>query len=138
MAQEVDVKDSILLCTKKILGISADYDVFDVDVITHINTVFADLLQLGIGPENGYEIEDETALWSDYLGDNLRFGMVKSYMYLRVQSLFDPPATGFHLEARQKQIDKMEWRINVARETTDWVDPNPPPVPVDDPFADGP
>lgn len=136
MAQEVSQTDSILQSTKKILGIMPDYTEFDLDIIAHINTVFSDLSQLGIGPSDSFEIVDENATWDSYLDGNPKFNSVRTYMYLRVQSFFDPPTTSFHLDSRQKQIDKMEWRLSVERESTEWVDPNPPPVVIPDPFAD--
>ena len=108
--------DSILTSTKKILGIDEDYEAFDVDVVTHINGVFSTLNQLGIGPEEGFMIDDKSDLWSDFLGDNLRLNNVKTYMYLRVRMLFDPPTTSYLIEALNTQVKELEWRINVNRE----------------------
>lgn len=105
--------DSILTKTKKMLGITEDYEEFDIDVVTHINSVFARLFQLGIGPENGYMIEDKATQWVDYLGDALYLNNVKSYMYMRVRVLFDPPATSFALAAIQSQIDEEEFRLSL-------------------------
>lgn len=117
--------DSILDSTKKILGFVADNTAFDVDVIMHINTVFSDLEQLGIGPAEGFAIEDATPTWEDYLGTDLRLNNIKSYTYLRVRMLVDPPATSYLLNAMKDQIRELEWRINVRREDTSWVDPTP-------------
>lgn len=127
------VEQSILSLTKKALGLAPDYNFFDPDIIMHINSVFADLTQLGVGPNTGYEIVDDAALWSDYLAGNKQLNAVKSYMYLRVRLLFDPPDVGFSLTAIKEQIDKAEWRLNVAVETpadlvvveTDPYDPYP-------------
>lgn len=116
--------DSILDSTKKILGIDPEYTAFDIDIITHINSVFSTLDQLGIGPEGGFMIEDNTATWSEFLGSDPRLNPVKTYMYLRVRLAFDPPATSFHLDAMQKQIQEHEWRLNVYRESSHWVDPS--------------
>lgn len=108
--------DSILNSTKKVLGIAEDDDSFDLDILMHINTVFTTLHQLGIGPLDGFMIEDSETTWSDYLEDNTNLNAVKSYMYVRVKLLFDPPSTSFAIEAMQKQITEFEWRLNVYRE----------------------
>lgn len=105
--------DSIVNKTKKILGIEADYDAFNIDIITHINSVFSDLVLLGIGSEVGFAIEDETTEWSSYLESKLYLNQVKSYMYLRVRLLFDPPSTSFAIDAMQKQIEKYEWLLSL-------------------------
>lgn len=123
------MNQSILNCTKKILGISEDYTAFDEDIITHINSVFSTLTQLGIGPEEGFIIEDDSAEWADFFGDDLQYHSVKSYVYLRVRMLFDPPTTSYVLTAMEKQIQELEWRLNVHREETEWVDPNLPVTP---------
>jgi hypothetical protein len=119
------VEKSILKSTKKILGIAPDYLAFDLDVITHINSVFVTLAQLGIGPEEGFMIEDDTTEWEEFLGPSPLQNSVKSYMHLRCRLLFDPPATSFHLASMEKQVQELEYRMNVQRESIDWVDPNP-------------
>lgn len=126
------MEDSILRSTKKILGIDPEYTVFDLDIITHINTAFSTLNQLGVGPVNGFAIEDDTAVWSDYTVDELKFNAVKTYVHLRVRLIFDPPTTSYLINAFEKQVEQLEWRLNVSREETDWVDPDSPVVIVDD------
>lgn len=111
--------ESILNSVKKILGIGADYDAFDTDVIVHINSTFSTLNQLGLGPEEGFMIEDESAVWGDFLLDDKRLNNVKTYVYLRVRVLFDPPTTGFTLTAMREQIQELEWRLSVYREGRD-------------------
>lgn len=108
------VPDSILDSTKKILGLDSDYPHFDIDIVMHINSVFSGLTQLGVGPEDGFEIEDSSTLWVEYLGANKKINLVKSYMYLKVRMLFDPPTTSFDITAKQEQIKEFEFRINVA------------------------
>lgn len=117
-------EDSILTSTKKILGIDADYTAFDVDIIMHINTVFSVLNQLGIGPENGFVIEDATATWDTFLGADPLLNSVKTYVYLRVRLLFDPPTTSFLLAAMKEQYQELEWRLNVKREGESWTSPS--------------
>ena len=108
--------DSILNSVKKILGIASDYDAFDTDIIIHINSVFSTLTQLGLGPNEGFMIEDASAVWEDFLLGDKRLNAIKTYVYLRVRVLFDPPTTGFVLAALQEQIKELEWRMNVVRE----------------------
>jgi hypothetical protein len=122
------VIDSILTSTKKVLGIDEDYTAFDEDILMHINSVFSTLNQLGIGPVDGFAIEDDTATWDSFLGSNPKFNSVKSYMYFKVRMMFDPPTTSFLIAAMQQQEQELTWRLNVLREETDWVDPDPDPV----------
>lgn len=110
------MSDSILESTKKVLGLPPEYTVFDSDIIMHINSVFTTLNQLGIGPEHGFAIEDSSTTWTSYLGTQLGYSPVKSYMALRVRLLFDPPATSFHITAIKEQIQEFEWRLSVQRE----------------------
>lgn len=118
------METSILKSVKKILGISADYTAFDLDIVVHINSVFSVLQQMGVGPTAGFSIEDDTANWVDFLGTDNGLNMVKSYMYLKVRMLFDPPGTSFHLESMNKMVQEAEWRINLHREwMLDPVDP---------------
>ncbi len=106
--------DSILTSIKKLLGIAEEYDHFDPDIIMHINTVFSVLTQLGVGPPSGFSITDKTAVWSDYEKSDSRLEMLKSYMYLKVKLLFDPPLGTASIEAINRQISELEWRINVT------------------------
>jgi hypothetical protein len=132
------MEQSILTSTKKILGIAADYTVFDLDIITHINTAFSTLTQLGVGPADGFMIEDDSAQWTDFdpVDDDRQYNAVKSYIYLRVRLLFDPPTTSYLITALEKQVQELEWRLNVYREDTDWVNPNPPREYPEGPFGE--
>lgn len=114
---KISVNDSILKTVRKMIGPSHECDVFDVDLIVHINSVFATLNQLGVGPEDGFEIEDNAAVWGDYIGSDKRFNGVKSYMYLKTRLLFDPPASSVIVAAMEKQAVEYEWRLNVAAES---------------------
>lgn len=115
--------DSILNSIKQLLGIPADYDVFDVNVLMFINTAIATLTQLGVGPTEGFSVVDDTATWDSFLGDDDRLNMVQTYVYARVRLLFDPPTSSFLVEALEKQAVELEWRLNVQREGESWVDP---------------
>jgi hypothetical protein len=118
------VNTSILTSTKMALGLAEDYTAFDPQIIMYINSVFSTLNQLGVGPDVGFMIEDKDATWSSFLGSDPRLNHIKTYVYLRVRLLFDPPTTGFTTTAIEKQITELEWRLNVQREDTEWVDPN--------------
>jgi hypothetical protein len=126
------VETSILTSTKKILGIDKDYTAFDEDIITHINTALSTLTQLGVGPVGGFVIEDDSAVWGDLIGIDKQFHSVKSYVFLRVRMLFDPPTTSYLISAYEKQLQELEWRLNVHSEETDWVDPDPEEVVIDE------
>jgi hypothetical protein len=119
---------NILQSVKKTLNLAADYEAFDQDVIMHINAVFSTLHQLGVGPGTGFAIEDGGETWQQFLGNDPRLNNIKTYIYLRVRLLFDPPTTGFHVTAMKEQISELEWRINTHREDTQWTDPTPPVV----------
>lgn len=109
--------DSILVSIKKMLGIGEDDTNFDQDVMIDINTAIMFLNQLGIGPENGFSITGSTEKWSDLLGDRLDLDAVKTYVYLKVRLMFDPPSSAFVLESIDRQITQLEWRLNVQAET---------------------
>lgn len=107
--------ESILTSIKKLLGVPEDYDHFDADIIMHINTVFTILTQLGVGPSKGFRIEDETTTWDEFVStDSLLYESVKSYIFLKVKLLFDPPLSGTVIESYNRQISELEWRLNVT------------------------
>lgn len=118
--------NSILTSTKKILGIADGYTVFDPDIITHINSAFSTLTQLGIGSSAGFMIVDDTAVWDDFIVDDHQYNAVKSYIFLKVRQLFDPPQTSYLISAVERQITEFEWRLNTHREETEWIHPDPP------------
>lgn len=110
------MEESILISTKKNLGLESSYTAFDLDVLTHINAAFSTLNQLGVGPPEGFFVEDSSAVWSEFGVPPNQLHTVKSYIYLKVRMLFDPPTTSFHTEAMNRQIAEYEWRLNVFRE----------------------
>lgn len=105
--------ESILTSIKKILGIYAEDTSFDVDIIMHINTVFMILRQMGIGPAEGFSIRDSYNTWDEYLSDNVLLESVKTYIALKVRLIFDPPASSAVMEAINRTISELEWRLNV-------------------------
>lgn len=111
--------DSILTSIKKVLDVPENYTQFDANIIMHINSVFADLAQMGVGPANGFMIEDKSSTWDEFTNDNLLLNSVKSYMNLRVKILFDPNSIGSStLAAYERQISQWEWRLNIVGETS--------------------
>ncbi len=110
--------DSILQSIKKLLGIAADYNQFDTDIIIHINSVFAILKQLGVGPENGFAISGEYDIWSDFIPkENTQLQDVITYVYLKVKLIFDPPLSASVIESMKQTISELEWRLNVEAES---------------------
>ena len=110
------MSNSVLTSTKKILGIDEAYTVFDQDIITHINATFSVIQQLGVGPISGFFITDATTLWSDLDVPPEQLAMIRTYVFLKVRSLFDPPNTSFLINATEKQLQEYEWRLNNFRE----------------------
>jgi hypothetical protein len=103
--------ESILDSIKAQLGIEKEYRHFDAQIITHINSVFMTLNQLGVGPDSPYYIEDELSTWYEFLNGRMDLNAVKTYMGLCVRLLFDPPTTSFVLDATQRAISELEWRL---------------------------
>lgn len=106
--------ESILTSIKKMLGITEEYEHFDADLVMHINSVFSILTQLGVGPTEGFVINDKTAAWSDFISNDAALQLVKSYVYLKVRLLFDPPLGSGVIESINRQISEFEWRLNVT------------------------
>ena len=128
------METSILKTTKKNLGLAADYTDFDPEIIGYINTALATMTQVGVGPTEGFQIQDEFAEWGHLLGGDPRLNAVINYVSMSVRLMFDPPATSFGINAIQEQLNQMVWRIEVA------ANPAPTPVPhqvlLPNPFAD--
>lgn len=112
---------SILKSTKKILGLGVEYTPFDLDIVTHINGVFTTLEQLGVGLEGGFFITGDEETWDEFMGIEPQWNLVKTYVYLKVRLLFDPPTTSFAIAAMEKQVQEMEFRLMVRAD---------PPLPI--------
>ena len=106
--------NSILTSIKKLLGIDESYEAFDKDIIMHINSVFSILNQLGVGPEGGFSISDKDSVWIDFIQDATDLEMVRSYVYLKVRLMFDPPSAAALIDSMNQMINEYEWRLNVA------------------------
>lgn len=118
------MEESILLSIKKMLGLGDDYDVFDMDIMIHINMVFNILNQIGCGPKEGFSIKSYNEVWSDYLGDSRKLEMVKTYVYLKVRQIFDPGTSSALNNAIDAQIKELEWRISVQVDPGEKEEPN--------------
>lgn len=108
--------ESILTSIKKLLGIAEEYTHFDADIIMHINSVLAILTQIGVGPTAGFAIEDDLAVWNDFISDNVKLGFVKTYVHMRVKLLFDPSASSAVMESMNRTISELEFRMLVETE----------------------
>lgn len=110
--------ESILTSIKKLLGITEDYTHFDDDIIMCINSAFSVLNQLGVGPAEGFRIEDDSAVWSDFIDNDAKnFESVKSYIHLKVRLMFDPPSSSVVTESMNRMINEFEWRLNLTAES---------------------
>ena len=124
--------DSILNSIKKSLGIPSDYSEFDEDVMMHINTSFLTLNQIGAGPKDPFSISDEKATWEDFYEGAIDLEAVKTFIYLNVRLIFDPPANSFVVDSMRKTMDELQWRICSQTDTARNLDPENPDVPSGD------
>lgn len=108
--------EKILTSIKKLLGIYEDNTDFDTDILIHINSIVTILNQLGVGPDEGFTV-DENSTWSEYINDDSKLNSVKSYIYLKVKMIFDPPMSSAIRDANVQMIDELEWRLNLYHET---------------------
>lgn len=114
------MEDSILLSIKKMLGTTVEYDYFDPEIVININSVLMILDQLGVG-KRGFVITGPIETWTDFLEGSKNLELVKSYVYLKVKLIFDPPTTGVLHEAMERQIQEFEWRLNVQAEGVETI-----------------
>ena len=110
--KEVYMEESILNSIKKLLGPSASDEHFDQDIIMNINASISILTQIGLGPSEGFVIEDDSAIWSDLIGEAKNLELVKTYVYLKAKMVFDPPSSGTITESYNKIISEYESRIS--------------------------
>lgn len=108
-----DISDSILISVKAMLGGAIDYtnNSFDRELITDINAVLSTLNQIGIGDPEFIFTGDE--LWSDFLGDmeESKYKQIRTYVYLKVRQMFDPPSSSIIANALDAQMKELEWRL---------------------------
>jgi hypothetical protein len=104
--------NSILTSIKKMLGLGETDTHFDTDIIININTALATLTQIGVGPKVGFRISDKNQTWSDLLGTRIDLESVKTFIYLKVRLVFDPPTNAFLVDAIERQLSEISWRIS--------------------------
>lgn len=109
--------ESILTSIKLLLGITEDYEAFDQQIIAHINSVFMILTQLGVGPPEGFMIASKADTWNEFISDEKKMQLAKSYMYLKVKMLFDPPSSSAVIDSTNRMINEFEWRLNSQAES---------------------
>lgn len=109
-------ENSILISIKKLLGIDKDYVQFDQDIVININSALMSLTQLGVGPQSGFKIRGEEETWNDFIGERIDFESVKTYVYLKVRLIFDPPQSSYLIENIKEQLKEIEWRLNFQAE----------------------
>ena len=111
------ITDSILTSVKKLLGITEDCTDFDADLIMHINSVLMIITQIGVGPSEGFSIKDKEDYWKDFVSDTTNLESIKSYVYMKVRLMFDPPSSSAVMESMNRMISELEWRLNVEAES---------------------
>lgn len=110
-------EDSVLISMKKLIGMERDYGQFDIDLIININSVFAVLNQIGVGPDKVFSIKSDSEKWSDFIEEDM-WVMAKTYMYQKLRLIFDPPQNSFTVQALEKQIEEWVWRLNIEEKVT--------------------
>ena len=105
------MEESILKTIKQLIGCPDDFEQFDLDLIVHINSAFATLTQLGVGPKEGYRITGADNEWSEFEDDAQKLSLIKDYVYIKTRLLFDPPTSGSLMDSLKEQLKEMEWRL---------------------------
>ena len=105
------MEESILKTIKQLIGCPDDFEQFDLDLIVHINSAFATLTHLGVGPKEGYRITGADNVWSEFEDDVQKLSLIKDYVYIKTRLLFDPPTSGSLMDSLKEQLKEMEWRL---------------------------
>lgn len=108
------MEESILDSIKDMLGPDSSYDVFDNEILIHINMALSVLTQLGVGPSEGFIVTDSDATWNQFLGNAKNIDMAKTFVYMKVKMAFDPPSSSFVLTSMEKACEELGWRLTVA------------------------
>lgn len=111
--------DSILTSIKKLLGLTEEYTHYDPDIIMHINSVFKVLKRLGVGPTKGFRIQNASNTWNEFIPDGVNLEDVKTYMYMKVKLIFDPPDSAAHIAALKESIAEFEFQLNIENDSSE-------------------
>lgn len=111
------MEESILKTIKQLIGCPDDFEQFDLDLIVHINSAFATLTHLGVGPKEGYRITGADNAWSEFEDDAQKLSLIKDYVYIKTRLLFDPPTSGSLMDSLKEQLKEMEWRLYMLYDT---------------------
>lgn len=112
------MNEKILDTIRSMLGPNEVYQHFDGDILVNINLAIDTLSQVGVRPDEGFIANADTT-WEEYIGEYDNLEMVKTYIYLSVKTIFDPPANSFVLDSMEKKMKELEWRIDVATSQED-------------------
>ena len=107
------MEESILKTIKQLIGCPDDFEQFDLDLTIHINSAFAALTQLGVGPKEGYRITGPDNVWSEFEEDTQKSSLIKDYVYIKTRLLFDPPTSSALMDSLKEQLKEMEWRLHI-------------------------
>ena len=107
------MEESILKTIKQLIGCPDDFEQFDLDLTIHINSAFATLTNLGVGPKEGYRITGQDNVWSEFEDDAKKLSLIKDYVYIKTRLLFDPPTSGSLMDSLKEQLNEMEWRLYI-------------------------
>lgn len=108
-----NLDDSILETIKDMILGDKEEDSFDTELIADINAAFSELVQGGVGPQTGFEINDNTEKWKDFVTSINQLSLVKTYVYYKTKLMFSPPENSFTCEALSKRADEQYWRLYI-------------------------
>lgn len=117
-----DKTASILDTVKKTCGLGSYYDAFDQDILVFLNAAILDLTQNGIGPSDGFTVTDSSQTFEDFIGGFKNIGAVATYLSQKTRIAFDPPTSSYVLEAMNKNLAELIWRLNLEAENYKEVD----------------
>ena len=115
------MSESILTSIKDQLSLSPDDTSFDKEIIIFINAAFARLTQLGVGPTTGFCIKGYSETWDQFVVDITQESESKTYIYLKVKSLWDPPQNSYLTRHMEEQIKEYEYLLKVEAEDDAYV-----------------
>lgn len=107
--------DSILASIKRTMpnsSIPEDYDVYDQELLTDINTELAILQQLGVGPlDTVFVVTGTGETWRDFVDDPELLSLIPQYVALRVKMIFDTSKSSTAVEQQKDKSKELEFRI---------------------------